>query len=617
MRLLAKAIQAIHVSLYLRSFKKQINDTLFLLDTNTDNAEHIRSLLKEINRYCPQIKCYLCVEKENYNIIFSVLKEENILNTTLIKKRTFLYYKILAYSKYLYNDSSFPPMFKKRDGQIYLFDAFTLCKDKNIDYTVEPDFSLFNHSSSIQNNLLWSDYILCNNSIEKDNLERFYFLDKLYNGEFLIKDKKNNEDYYSSVVSLISAVKKAAKKNKKDNILIFCSDLRRNGMTTSLINLLSLINLDDANYILTYPEEMFFSYPERLNALPKKACLLPVNSEFVKKTLLEIFLHSLYFRFNMNTPFIYKRVFAMYKRAYEKCYGFINFRTVIHFTGYSPEFSLLFMKPDAKRIIFAHNDMYEEYAEKKNFHMPTLIHAYKNYDTVACVSNAVKESLLKLNIDPSNPAVNNVTVLENAHDHIGVVNKSTEPFLMDSDTFISISLEGLKSVLSSDKKKFISIGRFSKEKGHIKLMDAFSKFHEEFNDTVLIIIGGYGPFFEETAAYKNKLTCSESIIIIKSIINPFAILKYCDLFILPSDREPLGLVLLEADSLGIPIIATDIPGSGDFMKQYNGYLVENSINGLVEGMYAFTQGKVKSLSVNYEKYNSRIVEQFEELCFKK
>ncbi|NOY70514.1 MAG: glycosyltransferase family 4 protein, partial [Deltaproteobacteria bacterium] len=47
-----------------------------------------------------------------------------------------------------------------------------------------------------------------------------------------------------------------------------------------------------------------------------------------------------------------------------------------------------------------------------------------------------------------------------------------------------------------------------------------------------------------------------------------------DIFVLPSLREPFGLVLLEAMACGIPVVATDAGGPPDFIKSgKNGILV--------------------------------------------
>ena len=64
--------------------------------------------------------------------------------------------------------------------------------------------------------------------------------------------------------------------------------------------------------------------------------------------------------------------------------------------------------------------------------------------------------------------------------------------------------------------------------------------------------------------------------------NPMPVLKQCDLFILSSIYEGLGLVILEADTLGIPAISTDIPGPRGFMREHGGYLVEPNSEGYMK-----------------------------------
>ena len=143
------------------------------------------------------------------------------------------------------------------------------------------------------------------------------------------------------------------------------------------------------------------------------------------------------------------------------------------------------------------------------------------------------------------------------------------------------------------------------------LMEAFERFSEENPDTVLIIIGGHGVLWKQTFNYAKK--SKANIIAIRAMSNPMPILKRCDLFILSSVYEGLGLTMLEADALGIPSMSTDIVGPQGFMREFGGYLVEPSEDGLVSGMEAFMKGEVKAMNVDYDQYNKRAVKQFESL----
>ena len=89
--------------------------------------------------------------------------------------------------------------------------------------------------------------------------------------------------------------------------------------------------------------------------------------------------------------------------------------------------------------------------------------------------------------------------------------------------------------------------------------------------------------------------------------NPFPLLKQCDGFVLSSLHEGFGLVLAEADILGVPVVSTEIPGPTGFMKKHGGLLVENSQDGVYDGICRLYRGEVKVLGVDYEEYNRRAV----------
>lgn len=102
-------------------------------------------------------------------------------------------------------------------------------------------------------------------------------------------------------------------------------------------------------------------------------------------------------------------------------------------------------------------------------------------------------------------------------------------------------------------KYILSIGRFTKEKGHSTLLDAFELIQHKHSNVSLILIGE-GP-------EKDKLQLMARDKGIKSIHflgkkdNVIDFLKNAYLFILPSYYEGFPNVLLEALALGIPSIS--------------------------------------------------------------
>ena len=87
------------------------------------------------------------------------------------------------------------------------------------------------------------------------------------------------------------------------------------------------------------------------------------------------------------------------------------------------------------------------------------------------------------------------------------------------------------------------------------------------------------------------------------------ILKKCDLFILSSYYEGWPMVLMEANTLGLSIISTDIE-STKAMGEYAGYMVDNSKEGLLKGMVDFSEGKVKPLNSDFKEYNQNAISEF-------
>ena len=128
----------------------------------------------------------------------------------------------------------------------------------------------------------------------------------------------------------------------------------------------------------------------------------------------------------------------------------------------------------------------------------------------------------------------------------------------------------------------------------------------EHPKSYLFIIGGYGKTWREINSYIRTKDCRFNVILIRYISNPFAVLKQCDLFILSSFYEALGLVALEAQTCGVPVISTDISGPRGFMLSHGGTLVENSEQGIYDGMNAFMRGEVKMMDFDPQEYNNNI-----------
>lgn len=392
---------------------------------------------------------------------------------------------------------------------------------------------------------------------------------------------------------------------RKERVLIYGGSFKKNGITTSLLSLLNELDLNKREYYITFEEAALKEEPERIRILPEGVKILPISGT-ARLTFSEVIAFLFYFKGNRQNKLIRKKLDRLYKRELRRHFGSITIDYVIHFTGYEKKITNLLERFPCHRTIFVHNDMVAEMAAKANQHVLTLQEAYRNYDKVAVVTRDIVPPTREIGGNGAN-----IVVINNCHNHTKVIEQAQEEIIFHSDTVSNYSFEQIQEILQTDSLKFINVGRFSKEKGQHMLIEAFSLFEKKHPESYLFIVGGYGSEYDTIVEHAKET--SNHIVIIKAIINPMPLIKQCDLFILSSFYEGLGLTLLEADSLGVPVISTDIAGPKQFMQEHGGYLVEPTKKGILKGMEAYLNQEVVPMQVDYDIYNKKAVEQFETL----
>ena len=393
------------------------------------------------------------------------------------------------------------------------------------------------------------------------------------------------------------------KDNKKKNILIYCGSLAKNGLTSSLLNLLNTVDLEENNYILTFSVDLMKNHKKTLKIFDEKVKYISTMGK-TNATLVEKFMMYCYFKYKFGNIFI-KRIEKIYQDDIKRNYGNTKFDSVIQFCGYGAKKTMLFSQFDCNKVIYVHSDMLKEIETRGNQKEHLLKYAYNKYDKVAVVSESLAEKT-KYFVDPKK-----IYLVLNVIDYKTIIKRGNEDITFDNDTKSSVSFEELNNILNDKTKmKFINVGRFSEEKGHIRLIDAFNKFWKKNKNSYLIIIGGHGNIYKKTCNYIKELECFENIILIKSILNPFPIVKKCDCFILSSFYEGFGLCLVEADILGLTCFSVDIEGPKNFILSNSGNVVENSEDGILKGMIDYSKGKLNKMNANYEKYNKEAISEF-------
>lgn len=171
------------------------------------------------------------------------------------------------------------------------------------------------------------------------------------------------------------------------------------------------------------------------------------------------------------------------------------------------------------------------------------------------------------------------------------------------------------SFINSDNINFVTMGRLSNEKNQAALIRAISLLLEKdpsLKEKFRLYIMGDGPLKNQLLSLIKNLGLEQNVIMLGQKEHPFYIMKQCDCFILPSLYEGQPMVLLEALTLGMNTIASDIPS--------NRYVLENGKYGmLIDGTEATEIAETiqKYLTqehhfayFDYEQYNQNAIQNF-------
>lgn len=124
-------------------------------------------------------------------------------------------------------------------------------------------------------------------------------------------------------------------------------------------------------------------------------------------------------------------------------------------------------------------------------------------------------------------------------------------------------------------KSVIFVGRFSKQKDMSSLLRIWNQVYQRHPDWQLHIYGGYG---EEQDVILSKIReMDANILFHESTADIMEKYKESSILLLTSQYEPFGLVLPEAMSCGLPVIAFDCPyGPADIITNgVDGFLIYN------------------------------------------
>lgn len=156
------------------------------------------------------------------------------------------------------------------------------------------------------------------------------------------------------------------------------------------------------------------------------------------------------------------------------------------------------------------------------------------------------------------------------------------------------------------------IGRLVAHKGINELVSAFLAINSNYENTRLVLVGPYETHLSQLDIQtQNAIEQHPNIIRYdwQSDVRPFY--KLMDIFVFPSYREGFGVSLIEALSMEVPVICSDISGCDEIIKDNEtGILVRKfSIDGLVDAMTSLMDNKKKRLRLA-KKGRSEVIRKY-------
>ncbi len=128
-----------------------------------------------------------------------------------------------------------------------------------------------------------------------------------------------------------------------------------------------------------------------------------------------------------------------------------------------------------------------------------------------------------------------------------------------------------------DGKVVLFVGALISGKGVQYLIKAMPQVLQECPNIVLIITGGDGGFQDYLIRLSKKVGIENKVLFTGPLYNKKLLEAYsaCDVFVLPSKREGLPTVILEAMASEKPVVATNVGGNPEVIEDgINGFLVE-------------------------------------------
>ncbi|WP_406831864.1 glycosyltransferase [Pedococcus sp. KACC 23699] len=436
----------------------------------------------------------------------------------------------------------------------------------------------------------------------------------------------------------------------RKTMLIYLGGMRANGITASGLNLLHHVDHERFDVSVLYGHATSRDRAASVRAIDPRVRHFPRVGGFAPSKRQRRRRRALQTRGTAIAATDLAIMDGLLRDEWRRCVGDAYFDHVIDWSGYSSFWAFLLSgAPAGAHSIWLHNDLRADQlrevdGRRPHFHnLGATFSAYSRFQHLVSVSRALRdvnaERLREFapaeKFGAARNTINHERVLAKAYGMPGeaealdaawpgehVLTVDAQDVLHAVETIVAEhglqehrdEVERRVAVLSvappdQGVRTFVTVGRLSPEKNQERLLEAFAEVHRTDPRTRLVVIGG-GPLRSALDAKVAGLGLGDCVVLAGPQPNPWVIMRACDVFVLSSDYEGQPMVILEARTLGLPVVSTAFSSVASALGPGDGLVVDRSVEALVEGMRAALAGDVPNVPFDPVSYNDEVLREF-------
>lgn len=209
---------------------------------------------------------------------------------------------------------------------------------------------------------------------------------------------------------------------------------------------------------------------------------------------------------------------------------------------------------------------------------------YKKYNCIIAISEGTKQQLVKY--------------MPKIEKKIVVINNGIQ--LEKYKNVLPLPFKELDTSLKNDEKIILMVAAMREEKDHETLIRASKLLPENYR----VVFVGDGERFCDVKKYASNYGGNNILFLGRRSDIP-SVMATADVFVLSSKWEGFGLAVVEAAASGLPVIASDVDGLRDIVKDIGGFLFKpgNEVD-LAKKIQRIIDNNIKNISnKKLEKYS--------------